>query len=200
MIIVVVSGSNRQESESGRIGALLSASLETMDGVTQVDHMNLREVDLPLWNESKRSDGDVWKEKWHPISHRLQHADGLLVVCPEWGGMAPPQLKNFLLLCDAGELAHKPGMLVGISASQGGAYVIAELRMSGYKNNQILWLPDHLIIRNVRDFSMTETSDGAQANLLQRLDYSLRLLISYARACRPIRETLVDPETFPYGM
>ena len=200
MNIVIVSGSNRQESESDRVGTLLSETLECMDGVTQVDHMSLSDVDLPIWTESKWSNGEIWREKWHPISRRLRRADGLLVVCPEWGGMVPPQLKNFLMLCEDGELAHKPSMLVAISAGMGGAYVIAELRMSGYKNNKILWLPDHLIIRNVRDFSMNGSGSESHTNLRERITYSLRLLITYSRVCRPVRETLVVPETYLYGM
>ena len=37
-----------------------------------------------------------------------------------------------------------------VSASDGGAYVIAELRMSSYKNNRLCWIPEHLIARQVK--------------------------------------------------
>ena len=70
------------------------------------------------------------------------------MISPEWAGMAPAHLKNFLLMCDGGELAHKPAQLIGVSSGMGGAYPIAELRMSGYKNNFLMWLPDHMRVGN----------------------------------------------------
>lgn len=203
MSLLVISASNRAASQSVRIAAMLAARLEAMWGVAEigaVEQLHLRDVQLPIWDESKWKNGTVWTEVWTPISQRLAKAQGFVIVCPEWGGMAPPQLKNLLLLCEDGELAHKPAQLVSVSASTGGAYVVAELRMSGYKNNQLLWLPDHVIIRNAESFAMEDNGDAQNARLLDRIDYTLRLLIAYAQVCRRIRENLIDPVTYHYGM
>ncbi len=203
MTYLVISASNRTNSQSGRIADLLAERLTTLSepqSAAEVDRLSLDDVQLPIWDESKWRNARVWQDLWGPVSARLAAADGLLMVCPEWGGMAPPQLKNLLLLCEAGELTHKPAVLVGLSASSGGAYVIAELRMSGYKNNQVLWLPDHLIIREAEAFDLKPNGDSRHNRLLERIDYSLRLLVAYADSCRSIRKTLVDQATYPYGM
>ena len=60
-------------------------------------------------------------------------------------------MKNFFLLWAAtGELSHKPALPCAVSAGEGGAYVISELRMSSYKNNRLCWLPEQLIARQVK--------------------------------------------------
>ena len=64
--------------------------------------------------------------------------------------MAPAAIKNFFLCVGMPELAHKPALACAVSAGEGGAYVIAELRMSSYKNNRVCWLPEHLIARSVK--------------------------------------------------
>jgi len=56
--------------------------------------------------------------------------------------MAPAGLKNFFLYAGNTALAHKPAYLVGISASRGGSYPIAELRMSSYKNSYLCYIPN----------------------------------------------------------
>ena len=66
--------------------------------------------------------------------------------------MVPAKLKNFLLYCSKDELAHKPALLVSVSAGLGGSYPIAELRISSYKNNRLCYLPENVIIRNIETF------------------------------------------------
>ena len=114
--------------------------------------------------------------------------------------MAPPHLKNFLLMCDKGELAHKPAQLVAISSGMGGSYCIAELRMSGYKNNFLWWLPDHIVLREVEQlFTQTPETD-LDGRLKKRLRYSLRFLIETSRAMISVRENCQDLSAYRYGM
>ena len=96
---------------------------------------------------------------WDPVSAELKAADALVVVSPEWGGMATPGVKNFLLNCTADEIGHKPALIVTVSASRGGSYPVAELRMSGYKNNRVAWLPEHVIVQHAG--SNLNAPDGA---------------------------------------
>ena len=70
--------------------------------------------------------------------------------------MATPIAKNFFLICNKGELAHKPGLIVSISSGNGGAYPVSELRSSSYKNTHIMWIPEQIIIRNVEQFQPGE--------------------------------------------
>ncbi len=61
----------------------------------------------------------------------------------------PAGLKNFFLMFSRFELGHKPAMIVAVSSGDGGAYPVAELRMSSYKNNRICYIPEQLNLRNV---------------------------------------------------
>ena len=103
---------------------------------------------------AEKKDGKgVWGETWNSISENLSNADGFILVVPEYGGMATPAAKNIFLLSGNGEFAHKPGLIVSISSGNGGAYPIAELRSSSYKNTHIMWIPENIIIRNVEEFN-----------------------------------------------
>lgn len=143
---------------------------------------------LPLWPEEKWQSDSCLVDLWKPYSNRLKKCDGFIVISPEWAGMAPLHLKNFLLMCDGGELAHKPGLLVGVSSGLGGAYPIAELRMSGYKNSFLWWLPDHVILRHVESLFVDEPPTDLDNSLTQRLNYSLDFLVETAVAMTPVRE------------
>lgn len=201
MNIAIVAGSHRHEAESLRVAKYIEAELQKI-GVEQTYLLSLADNPLPLWDEGVWGDDPKWKTLWTPIAERLRASDGLVVVSPEWSGMVPAGLKNFFLLCDKQLLAHKPGLLVTVSASMGGAYPVAELRMSSYKNTRLCYIPDHVIIRNVgRMLHGPEPAEEQDAAVRQRLHYCLRLLLEYAKALRLVRSSgVVDLKTFPYGM
>src|SRR5690606_35647286 len=127
------------------------------------------------------------------LRQELHSCDGFVIISPEWHGMVPAGLKNFLLMWTAGgELAHKPALIVTVSASVGGSYPVAELRMSGYKNNRLCFLPEHLIVRNVGSVFNANSEDNdpkSQQYLSERLLYCLQLLREYALALRQVRDS-----------
>ena len=112
--------------------------------------------------------------------------------------MATPHLKNLLLNCGA-EMAHKPALLVSVSAGMGGSYPIAELRMSGNKNSHIWWLPDHLILRDVKSLFHDE-GDEVSRSLTARIDHLLAWLVQSTGALAPVRAACQDLKTYPFGM
>ena len=114
----------------------------------------------------------------------------------EW---QPLSQKIFFLLCGNGEFAHKPGLIVSVSSGNGGAYPIAELRMSSYKNTHIMWIPENIIIRNVEEFNPGAHGDNIPGWLDDRIDYVLKLLLAYASNMKPLRE-LVNRKDFANGM
>ena len=111
--------------------------------------LSLADNPLPLWDEGAWGDDPRWTKLWSPIAAELDHSDGFVIVSPEWSGMVPAGLKNFFLLCGSELMAHKPGLIVTVSASLGGSYPVVELRTSSYKNTRLCYLPDHVIVRNV---------------------------------------------------
>lgn len=203
MKVAIIVGSHSMESQSTKVGGVVAKKLEERGTQTYV--LDLKGNPLPLWDESVWEGSERWAELWGPVSSELDSSDAIVVISPEWSGMVPAGLKNFFLLCST-EIAHKPGLIVTVSASSGGSYPVAELRMSSYKNTRLCYIPEHVIVRNVND--VLEKDDGAELSredeyVRKRLDYSLSLLVEYAQAMAPIRrsETVQDiPKEARHGM
>lgn len=201
MKISIIAGSHRSESESARVARYIEEVLRNI-GVDQTFLFSLSDNPLPLWDEGVWAGDEKWKTLWDPIAQELKSSDGFVIVSPEWSGMVPAGLKNFFLLCGSDVLAHKPGMIVTVSASLGGGYPVVELRTSSYKNTRICYIPDHIIVRNVGQMLKGDKpADEHDASLRARIEYSLRILREYSAALRSVRESgLIDLETYPYGM
>ena len=200
MTLLIVGGSSRSAAQSTRVGQLIAERIPLVTENVAVDFLSLAETKLPLWDEGKGKGEDPWPTIWPPVASRFAAADGFVFVVPEWGGMVPAQVKNLFHLCTAGELAHKPGLIVTVSSGTGGAYPVAELRSSSYKNTFINWIPEQIIIRRVNDFQPGSGNDASPDWLVDRIDYSLRLLAAYAEALKPIRANVMDLERFKTGM
>jgi NAD(P)H-dependent FMN reductase len=201
MKITIVAGSHRHESESARVGRYIEQTLWKA-GTDETYSLSLSDNPLPLWDDGVWGDDPKWHALWSPIAAELRSSDGFVVVSPEWSGMVPAGLKNFFLLCGGDLLAHKPGLIVTVSAAVGGSYPVVELRTSSYKNTRICYIPDHLIIRNVgRILKGDQPVDEDDAAIRKRLDYSIAVLLEYAKALRGVRASgVLDLKTFPYGM
>ena len=203
MKIGIVTGSHRKDSQSAKVGRFLSAQLDARDGIaTWV--LDLGRSPLPLWDEDIWSQGSQWSAI-PDLKTALDQSDGFVVIAPEWHGMVPAALKNFFLLWAAtGELSHKPALPCAVSAGEGGAYVISELRMSSYKNNRLCWLPEQLIARDVKAICNEDSTQNDTPNhdaFAERSRYALDLLLAYAAALRSVRNSgLIDHDTFMNGM
>lgn len=195
--IALIAGSSRQQSQSAKVGRYLRLRLIEL-GLTTEQHsslIDLGERGLPLWPGED-------KGPWADYQQQLANADALVVIAPEWHGMACPAVKNFFLYATKAELAHKPALLVGVSSGIGGAYPISELRASGYKNCRIAYLPEHLIVRQVETvLNEGEASDEDDQRIRRRADYALDILGKYATALKPVRATIdLNNPAFANGM
>lgn len=204
MKIGIVIGSHRPGSQSAKVANAVQQRLDAIAECESVYVLDLGGNPLPLWDEGMWSDDPDWQGLFGPVSAELAACDGFVVVSPEWSGMAPAGLKNFFLLCGKGELAHKPAYLIGVSASEGGAYPIAELRMSSYKNTRLCYIPEHLIVRRVEKVFNADADSNdprAQKYLGERLDFGLQNLCAYASALGAMRQnTVLEDSRFPHGM
>jgi NAD(P)H-dependent FMN reductase len=198
--IAIVSGSHRINSQSRKVADFIRTSLtETHQSDSTI--IDLAESDVPLWDEGVWQNAPRWVSVWDGISKALDRCAGLVIVTPEWGGMVPPALKNFLLLSSR-ELSHKPALIVSISSGEGGAYPVAELRSFGYKNNRVCYIPDHVILRHVSDLLNDATASAdSDIRARARIEYSLRVLLGYSVALEQVRASgLIDLSRYPYGM
>jgi NAD(P)H-dependent FMN reductase len=199
MKISIISSSHRQLSESKRVSGLFKKKLTDLEKNLDFFNLDLGSTPLPIWGVDQNDGKAIWKKTWNSISDNLNKSDGLILVVPEYGGMATPASKNFFLLCDNGELAHKPGLIVSVSSGNGGAYPIAELRSSSYKNTHIMWIPENIIIRNVEEFNPGNHGDKIPEWLDNRIDYVLKLLLVYASNMKSLRQ-IVNRKDFGNGM
>lgn len=197
MKLTIVSGSQRSSSQSLCVAHYLKTVAS--EYFSEIQIMDLFEINLPLWNEGVWQNSDEWKP-WQAIATQLESSDAFIFITPEWHGMATPALKNFLLLTTAKELSHKPALLSSVSASINGVYPISELRMTGNKNNHVCFLPDHLVFRNVETL-LVDNQIMNDSDFQQRCEYTLQLLAAYAAALAPVHKTMLPlgkPHT--YGM
>ncbi|XXX76731.1 NAD(P)H-dependent oxidoreductase [Sorangium sp. So ce134] len=203
MKLAIISGSHRNGSESGKVARYVQQQLASSADVSSTYQLDLADNPLPLWDQEAWQPSEKWDRLWSPISAELTSSDAFVIVAPEWSGMVPAGLKNFFLFCTKGELAHKPALIVGVSASMGGSYPIAELRMSSYKNTYLCYIPDHVIVRHVRDLLNDPATPQSpdDGRIRERLQYALGLLLQYGKALRQVRESgAINLTRYPFGM
>ena len=203
MKITIISGSHRNPSQSEKVARYIDKTLQQEQGVDTWLY-SLADNPLPLWDQSLWEDNPEWNDRLAPIKEQLSSSDGFVIVSPEWHGQVPSGLKNFFLLFNRFELGHKPAMIVSVSSADGGAYPVAELRMSSYKNNRLCYIPEQVIVRNVESVLNDNTEDNnpdADTYFRERLSWSLGILKGYAEALKPMRETVqVHHDKFGNGM
>jgi NAD(P)H-dependent FMN reductase len=202
MRLAIVAGSQRPGAQSSKVARYI-------DGVAKSRFedspmlLDLAEHPLPFLDGSPALDCEPWSSVWAPVSAALRATDAAVLITPEWGGMASPAMKNFLLLCSCGdELRHRPCLLVSVSGGVGGAYPIAELRMSASKNSQACFIPNHVIVRNAAArLNGDPTDDPQEKEVRARIHHSLDVLAEYAQALRAVRASRVVRENrFRNGM
>ena len=201
MKIAIICGSHRKDSGSLKVSNFLEKLIQKDNHETYI--LNLGTAKIPLWEEVIWDGDEEWKKLWTPYSEEIKSCDAVVIVSPEYGGMASPAIKNFFLLCSKQELAHKPGLLVTVSAARGGAFPLFELRSSGYKNTQICYIPEHIIVRNVKQVlnESPENPLDEDTYLRKRIPYALQLLYSYSSALAQVRNSgIPDYKTFGNGM
>lgn len=200
MNITIISGSARKNAQSLKVAQWLEKKLQEKQIVTEI--ISLQELVLPLVHE------DIWSdlsnnENGIKLRESLDSADGFIIISPEWSGMANPALKNMFLYVNE-EMSHKPALLVGVSSTRGGAYPVAELRMSSYKNTHVNYIPEHLVVREVEsvmnDLDVNSGEKGDQY-IKKRALYALDVLMEYSKALKQVRGSgVVDEENYPHGM
>ncbi|QIH33418.1 NAD(P)H-dependent oxidoreductase [Sphingobacterium sp. DR205] len=198
MNLLIISASHKLNGQSHRVAELLKDMCS--DPFTNVEIQKIIDVQIPFWDE------EAWalnNTKWTPILNSvrsaLSKADAFIFIVPEYNGMVPPNLKNYFLIAGEMCMAHKPALIVSISAGNGGSYPIMELRSSGYKNTKICFIPENIIIRNVSSFTDDFYSDNNKL-LYTRIQFCIELLKNYSECLKPIRKLELEFSKFAYGM
>jgi len=204
MKISIISGSHRKISQSEKVARYVQHTLKDQKLCDETWLFSLAGNPLPLWDESIWDGNPEWQAHLQPISEQLASSDAFVIISPEWHGQVPAGLKNFFLMWGKGEVAHKPALIVTVSSADGGAYPVAELRMSSYKNNRICYIPEQVIVRNVESVLNEKAVDNnpdADQYFRGRFIYALGILSQYAKALRQVRDSgATDLSNFKNGM
>ena len=204
MKISIISGSHRKNAQTTKVARFIQQTLEERGLCDETWLFNLAENPLPLWDEGVWEGEPAWQERLTPIRTQLAESDGFVVVSPEWHGQVPAGLKNFFLLCGKDQVGHKPALITTVSAGDGGAYPVAELRMSSYKNNRICYIPEQVIVRHVESVlndDPAQNKPDADSYFRERIQYALGILIEYAKALRQVRSSgVAETGQFQNGM
>jgi azobenzene reductase len=203
MKITIISGSHRENSQSSKVARHYQQVM--LDGICdEAPIIDLKGNPLPLWDEGLWSGDEKWASLLAPYRDTLNSSDGFVVITPEWHGQVPAGLKNFFLIFGRNELGNKPAKIVSVSSADGGAYPIAELRMSSYKNSRLCYIPEQMIIRNVEKVLNENAADNdtsADEYFRERIVWSLNILKQYAIALKQVRESgVTDTDKFGNGM
>jgi len=204
MKISIISGSHRSPSQSEKVARHIEKTLDAeFDDIDPLVY-TLANNPLPLWDQSIWDDDEEWKQRLAPLQQQLSDSDAFVIIAPEWHGQVPAGLKNFFLMFNRFQVGHKPALIVTVSSADGGAYPVAELRMSSYKNNRICYIPEHVILRNVESILNENAEDNnsdADGYFRERISWALGLLRGYAVALKGMRETTeIHHDKFGNGM
>ena len=198
MTIGVISVSSRANAASRQVAGHLAGRLESRD--IDVELVDLYQLGLPLFGQEL---SDQQKANLDSTRQQLQQVAGVVVVIPEWNGAAAPGWSN-LMLYIGDDLAHKPAMLVGVSAGRGGAYPLLGVRSAGYKNSRYVVIPESLIVSYCGEVFGSDgslTAHPAAEILGARADYALGVLLAYARSLEAVRQgTAIDHDKYPSGV
>ena len=203
MKITIISGSHRPQGQSHKVAAFIQQTL--LDGICdECAIVSLANNPLPLWDQGVWDGDEKWNELLTPIRAELVSSDAFVVISPEWHGQVPAGLKNFFLLFGKNELGHKPAMIVAVSSGDGGAYPVAELRMSSYKNSRLCYIPEQIILRNVESVLNENAADNdarSDSYYRERISWALNILKAYASALAQVRESgVTQTDKFNNGM
>lgn len=194
MNIIVISTSMRANSQSLRVSEYLVRRLQALEQNAWL--LDLFTFRLPMYDDVSEP------QERAELRKQLASADGFVFVSPEWDGMMSFGLINMLLHTEQ-ELAHKPVMLTGVSSGRGGAYPISQMRQIGPKNKHYVITPENLRLQEVKTLFLNDSFDPNEpdVSVKQRVEYTLKVLIAYTEALKPVRNSnIVDMTLFPSGV
>lgn len=199
--ITIINGSQRPKSQSAKVVDFIRMLLERRGGV-KLNLLSLHETPLRLWSDDPEAQQEQ-APRWAPIAEMIRASEALTFVVPEWNGMATPAIKNFFLYCTGQELADRPALIVAVSSGNGGSLPASELRATSFKDTQVCYIPEQVIVRRVNAVlnNAEQPESEEDAYVRYRLDYALGVLLEYGKALTLVRESGVRSfEILPYGM
>ncbi len=147
MIITIIAGTNRKNSNSGKIARIIKEKVENSGD--EVKLLDL--VDMPSELFGPESYGDT-PTSFAPFQDAITHTDGILTVVPEYNGSYPGALKFFIDLLKFPEsLQGKPSCFVGISAGVFGSLRSVEQLQMVFQYRNAIQFNQYVILPKVNE-------------------------------------------------
>lgn len=129
--IIIISSSVRKQRKSHRVALFFQKFIQNQ-GLDQPEILDLMEHQFPLFDQ-RLSKMKNPKPEWIAFSDRINRADGVIIVTPEYNGGYPASLKNVIDFMYK-EWYRKPMAIATVSDGQyGGTQVIQSLQFSLWK-------------------------------------------------------------------
>lgn len=146
--IAIISASVREGRKSHRVALYFKKYIEE-NKLAEVEILDLKEFQFPIFNERLSLQVNP-SQQTLTFADKINNADGIIIVTPEYNGGYPASLKNVTDLLYK-EWYHKPIALVTASGGPfGGAQVITSLQFSLWKMKA--WtVPALFPVPNVQD-------------------------------------------------
>lgn len=145
--VPVILGSIRRNRESAKVARYAFRHLQQREGI-DAELVDLKELELPMMEERLRFRNDA-PANVLDFSAKIDRADSVIVVAPEYSGGYPGVLKNALDYVKP-ECSRKPFGIITVSASSGGALCLTALRQLLLHLGGVP-IPATLPVTNVRD-------------------------------------------------
>jgi NAD(P)H-dependent FMN reductase len=131
MKIVIITASVRKGRKSDRVSLYFKNHLASVN-IWDAEIVDLAEYNFPVFEERLKYLKEP-DEKTLAFAEKIRHADGVLIVTPEYNGGYPASLKNVIdLLIE--EWKHKPVAISTVSSGAfGGSQVITSLLFTLWK-------------------------------------------------------------------
>jgi NAD(P)H-dependent FMN reductase len=182
--IPIVLGSTRIGRQSGKVARFIFSRL-TEDPRLKTELLDLGDYDFPIM-EQRLSEMKAAPPGLQSFSDKLEFADGLLIVSPEYKGGVPGVLKNALDYLKPGILRRTPvGICTVSSGGFGGVNCLMQLRLTILALGG-LPIPDALPVSKVQEL-FDEQGAPREAPWLLNLRHFIDELLFYARALAQAR-------------
>lgn len=177
-MIQIISGTDRPGSKTLQI-------CEYMRKLYEAEKADVEILDLAKLNLADVAGGNYWggaKGTFKTGVDKVNNADGLLIVAPEYNGSYPGILKLFIDYWEYPRtFDNRPVAFIGLGTRWGGLRTVEHLQqVMGYRNAFVF--PHRVFVTNVKEnFKDGELKDPMMAELAQT---QTREFIKYMRALR----------------
>ncbi len=182
--IPIVLGSTRIGRQSCKVARFILSTM-TGDPRFNTELLDLSDYDFPIM-EQRLSEMKIVPPSLQSFSDKLELADGLLIVSPEYKGGVPGVLKNAFDYLKPGILRRPPvGVCTVSSGGFGGMNCLIQLRLTILALGR-LPIPDALPVSKVQEL-FDEEDQPRDAPWLLHLQHFINELYFYAKALAQAR-------------